>query len=78
METEPGRVNIAEKLEKMRKELILLRKSENLTQKEVALAIGITPQSYQAYESGIAVPTLQNFIRLAAFFDVSANDLLDN
>ena len=31
-------------------------------------------QSYQAYERGIAVPTLQNFIKLAKFYDVSLED----
>ena len=77
MESTVGYEKIAEKLEKMRKELISLRKSANLTQREVALAIGITSQSYQAYESGIAVPTLQNFIRLTILFDVTPNDLLD-
>jgi len=54
-----------------------LRLLENLTQKQVASELKITTQSYQAYESGIALPTLSNFIKLCQFFDVSPNDLLD-
>ena len=41
------------------------------------MKLGITYQSYQAYERGIAVPTLQNFIKLAKLFDVSYEELLD-
>ena len=37
-----------------------LRKAQHKTQKEVAEALGITPQSYQAYESGKTLPTLEN------------------
>ncbi len=64
----------------------LLKLSENLrqlriqygfTQKEVASKIGIAYQSYQAYELGITVPTLQNFIKLAKLFDVELEDLLN-
>ncbi len=53
-----------------------LRKQYNYTQLYVATKIGITYQSYQAYERGISVPTLQNFIKLAKFFDVSYDELL--
>ena len=63
----------------------LLNLSENLkalrlqygyTQKEVASKIGITYQSYQAYELGLTIPTLPNFIKLAKLFDVNLEDLL--
>lgn len=64
-------------LENFRKELIFLRKSNKLTQKQVAEALGIATQCYQAYESGVSVPTLQNFIKLAIFFDVSFNELFN-
>ncbi len=68
---------ILEKLSDFRKELILLRKSHAMTQKQVAEQIGIATQSYQAYESGIAVPTLQNFLKLTLLFDCTPNELLD-
>ena len=39
--------------------------------------LGITPQSYHAYEAGITIPTLPNFIKLARLYDVSLDDLLE-
>ena len=63
-------------LANLSKNLKLLRKEVGLTQKQVAEKLGITYQSYQAYELGITVPTLQNFIRLAKIFDVSYEELL--
>lgn len=59
------------------KNLKTLRRQYGYTQTNVADALGITYQSYRAYECGIAVPTLQNFIKLAKFFDVSLDDLLE-
>lgn len=59
------------------KNLHELRKQYNYTQQFVAMKIGITYQSYQAYERGISVPTLQNFIKLAKLYDVSYDDLLN-
>lgn len=56
--------------------LIELRTAAHLTQGSVASAIKISYQSYQAYERGVAVPTLANFIKLADFFDVSLDYLV--
>ena len=53
-----------------------LRRAQRKTQREVADALGITAQSYQAYEAGKTLPTLENFLRLCLFFDVSPNALL--
>lgn len=53
-----------------------MQKAQCKTQKEVAEAIGITPQSYQAYESGKTLPTLENFLRLCIYFDVTPDALL--
>ncbi len=63
-------------LSSFKKELISLRKMNEWTQKQVATQIGITMQSYQAYESGVAVPTLQNFLKLAILFEITPNELL--
>lgn len=52
-----------------------LRIAEGLTQKEVAQKINITYQSYQAYELGITLPTLENFLKLCIFFDVTPNEM---
>ena len=46
------------------------------TQQDVADKLGIRYQSYQAYELGKAVPTLQNFLKLAELFDVSLDYLV--
>ena len=54
-----------------------LRLLEKLTQKQVAEAIGIKYQSYQAYELGIALPSLENFIKLCEFFDITPNEMLN-
>ena len=48
-----------------------------LHQQFVAEQLGITPQSYHAYEAGITIPTLPNFIKLARLYDVSLDDLLE-
>lgn len=53
-----------------------LRKSNNYTQKYVADKLGITYQSYQAYEKGKSLPSLQSFISLAELFDVSLDSLI--
>jgi len=53
-----------------------LRNSKNWTQTDVANKLNIKYQSYQAYERGIAVPTLQNFIKLADLYDVSLDYLI--
>lgn len=54
-----------------------LRKQYGYTQAFVADKIGITCQSYQAYEWGITIPTLQNFIKLANLYDVSLDELIE-
>ena len=56
--------------------LFELRESNNYTQMDVAAKLGVSYQSYQAYERGIAVPTLQNFIKLAKLYDVSTDYLI--
>lgn len=58
------------------KTLVELRIANGYTQIDVASKLKVTYQSYQAYELGIAVPTLQNFIKLADFYDVSLDYLI--
>ncbi len=53
-----------------------LRLANGYTQLDVAAKLRVTYQSYQAYERGIAVPTLQNFIKLADLYDVSLDYLI--
>lgn len=53
-----------------------LRTSNGLTQKQIAKNLGITYQSYQAYERKTAIPSLPILIKLAEFYDVSLDYLL--
>ena len=54
------------------------RKVKNLTQKQVAEMINIKTQSYQAYESGVSLPTVENLLKLAKVLDLSLEDLFNN
>ena len=56
--------------------LIELRKRNNLTQKAVANALGITQPSYIRYENGSAEPTQETLVKIADLFDVSIDFLL--
>ena len=56
--------------------LIELRKRNNLTQKEIAAALGITQPSYIRYENGTAEPTQETLVKIADLFDVSIDFLL--
>ncbi len=66
-----------QELKNLSKNLKDLRTGYKYTQAYVAKEIGITCQSYQAYEWGITVPTLKNFIKLAKLYHVSYDDLLE-
>ncbi|MBQ8429111.1 MAG: helix-turn-helix transcriptional regulator [Clostridia bacterium] len=56
--------------------LIFLRKSKNLTQKQVYTAIGMSPLGYQRYEYGEREPAFQKLIALADYFNVSLDYLV--
>ena len=66
-----------EELYKLSKNLKELRKQFGYTQTYVAKQIGITFQSYQHYEWGLTIPTLQNFIKLAKLYGFSLDELLE-
>lgn len=65
-----------EEFEKLARILKELRESYKYTQTYVAKQLGITHQSYQAYEWGKTVPTLENYIKLANLYDVSLDYLI--
>ena len=56
--------------------LIDLRKSRNLTQKDIADNIGISVLGYQRYEYGTREPAFRVLISLADYFDVSLDYLV--
>ena len=66
-----------EELYNLPKNLKDLRKQFDYTQAYVAQQVGISCQSYQAYEWGVTVPTLQNFIKLAKLYNISLDELLE-
>lgn len=59
------------------KNLKALRKEFGYTQQYVADQIGIKVQSYHTYETGVTVPTLQNFVKLAKLYDISLDELIE-
>ncbi len=69
---------IMKKLYNLSKNLKELREQYGYTLKDVAKLLGITYQSYHAYERGLTVPTLQNFLKLAELYDVSLDDLIED
>ena len=59
------------------KNLKFERESRKLTQKVMADKIGIKTQSYQAYESGISLPSSENLLKIAIIFELSIDELFD-
>lgn len=46
------------------------------TQKQMAELIGITPRSYQRYESGEREPNIDTLIQIANFFSITLDALV--
>lgn len=59
----------------MRKFLIWLRKSKNLTQQQVADDLGISRGFYGMIENGIRNPTLELAQRIAEYFDTDVRKI---
>lgn len=62
---------------KLAQRLKELRDSKNLTQKVLADQLGISRQSYSKYELGKCEPDITSLIRLASFYSISLESLLD-
>ncbi len=54
-----------------------LREKRNITQAELAKRLGVTRSGVNAWEMGISVPSTQYVVKLAEFFAVSTDYLLD-
>lgn len=52
------------------------RLQRKLTQKDVAVQLGMTERSYQHYEGGTRRPNFETLVALADLFDVSTDYLL--
>lgn len=59
------------------KNLIFLREQNNITQKQLAEYLGMTRQGYAHYEQGDREPDPTTLIKLADFFSVSVDYLLE-
>lgn len=55
----------------------LTRESLGLSQKFVAVSVGVSPASVSMWESGTKDPTRENLIKLADLFGVSVDYLLE-
>ena len=53
-----------------------LREKLNLSQREVAYDLGITPQAISLYETGQREPRLETWQKLANYFEVSVPSLM--
>ena len=54
-----------------------LREEKELSQREVAKRISVSQPSYQAWESGASEPKATYIIRLAIFYNITADELLE-
>lgn len=55
-----------------------LREVAELTQKELAEALGLKPATYNRYECGVNEPDISTLIEIADFFRVSLDYLTDH
>jgi transcriptional regulator with XRE-family HTH domain len=53
-----------------------LRLEKNISQNELAKALGLTQQAISAYENGLREPDLETLNKLANYFNVSVDYLL--
>lgn len=53
-----------------------LREKMEISQRTMAKKLGVKQAAVSAYECGIHMPTVENLIKIADFFDVSADKLL--
>ena len=52
------------------------RENRNMTQKEIAEALGVEPATVSKYESGLLEPKIDSLKKLAEIFDVTVDELL--
>lgn len=57
------------------KNLVELRNSKDLSQRQIAKDLGITDKAYWSYENGRTEPNIETLIKLADYFDVSLDYL---
>lgn len=63
-------------MEEFGKSILSLRQNANMTQEELALRMGVTPQAISRWERGQSLPDLSIFTELCKALNVSADTLL--
>lgn len=53
-----------------------LRKSQTISEKDLAARFGITPRAWRFYEQGSREPNIELLIKIADYFDVSLDFLV--
>lgn len=71
----PRKFTLGEKME-FGELLANLRKERSLLQKEIAIYLNMTVATISNYENGVHTPDLNTLIKLADFYDVSTDYLL--
>lgn len=64
------------KKEKFAENLRLWRISQGLSQKELAKEINVSFQTISHWETGYAIPSIDEFVALADLFDTSIDELI--
>lgn len=62
---------------KIAKNLIELRKGRNLKQSELSAEIGYSDKTISRWENGSSVPDISTLVKLAEFYNVSLEDLIN-
>ena len=62
---------------KVGNQIKILRKAKGVTQEEMGTALGISYQAVSNWERGTAPPDLDNLVKLACLFDITADNLLN-
>lgn len=58
--------------------LINLRESKNIKQKDLAKYLNVTPSTYSAYEKNRISPSIDILLKISEYYEVSLDWLLDN
>lgn len=61
----------------LKEKLKELRLEHERTQKDVAQGLGIIVQTYQKYESGQRNPKLKTLMKIAEYYNISINELIE-
>ena len=60
------------------KKIKLYRENKNMTQVEIAEALGVKPATVSKYESGTLEPNIEALKKLSELFEVTIDELLND